>query len=551
VIPARVGALKNPCEIALCRSCADVLALLPTSAQCLLRFAQAAAFDMLKIASSCKQRRTAMKQRAERYFQQRQSNLVTHAIVAWKVRSFGSCARQPSCTRGQARAFPPEEVSYATRRDPGTQEEEDSLQWESPRGGDAACAVVQSCGVNPSPPTRGAGAHMSWPRPPTCSPCTPHTPHFSAGNVGKELRKAGRLCAPPPTPDCDGPLAWPEEGDKRSGPKMVLFRVPSGVSSSSSDYTPQLATFFSIRGACAADKTHARKDLSSEATARAPDPQDDTFEPRWLESVEYGRLRGEGEESDGELIVETLLSDLWRPGEGVECEPTDMRRESCEQTIEMRLESTPGTIKKKGPNSPLRNLRTGDLSELHRSSGGGEEAEQEAEQASAAAAAQEPLLHAPLATGCDSSTDIARGVTRPTVTHDIAKEGATEQLWVLQSSSVRGAGLGGVGGNFGPGVVILRTWRRLAVRSRLAAACTAQVFSVFGFGLQSLLLELLRSLLLLLSLLCGCARVRARSYRVYSLKVYFSDLSPSHSQPPAPCFRLTRLLLTHPPCSLS
>ena len=465
-----------------------------------------------------------MKQRAERYFQQRQSNLVTHAIIAWKVRSFGSCGRQSSSTR--ARAFPPEEVRYATWRDPGAQQE-DSLQWESPRGGDAACAVVQSCGVNPSPPTRGVGvprsppliAHMSWPRPPPWSTCTPHTPHFSAGDGGKELRRAGRLCAPPPTPHCSGSLAWPEEGDKRSGPKKVLFRVPSGVSSSSSDYTPQLATFFSIRGrgACAADKTHSRKDISSEATVRAPDPHDDTFDLRRLETVGYGRLRGECEEGDGELISETLpmlLSDLWRPGEGVECEPTDMRRDSCKQMIEMRLEDTLGAITKKGPTSPLRNLRTGDLSELHRTSnpGGGEdgaeEAEQEAEQAAAAAAAQEPLCHAPLASGRDSSSDVARRVA------DTAKE-----PWALQSSSVRwhrgqvGAQLGGVGGRWGPGVVILRTWRRLAVRSRLAAACTAQVFSVCGFRLQSLVLELLRSCSVYHCYVCAPAYVHVRIER--------------------------------------
>ena len=205
--------------------CSEMPSLLSTALQCLLRFAQAAAFDMLKLAASYERRRNVMKQRANYYFQQRRSNLLTHAIAAWNVRAFGPSARQSS--RGWAhhdacpRLFSEQKASYP----PGTPCSHDM----------EASTFVSICGVNPSPPSRGASqdereplctslcSHLPWPCPPSSSPRTPCTPHFCV-DVETEIRTGGRLCAPPSTPDCAEPVVWSDMENTRSGPKMVLFR---------------------------------------------------------------------------------------------------------------------------------------------------------------------------------------------------------------------------------------------------------------------------------------------------------------------------------------
>ena len=180
-----------------------------------------------------------MKQRAERYFKQRRSNLLSHAIAAWNVRAFGPSARQPSRRWAHhlcPRLFSEQEASHPSGKHPETNED-DSLLRGTPCSHDVeASACVSICGVNPSPPSRGAVSqdeheplwpslcsHLPWPCPPSCShPRTPCTPHRV--DINTKIHTAGQLCAPPPTPDCVEPVVWSDVENARSGPKMVLFR---------------------------------------------------------------------------------------------------------------------------------------------------------------------------------------------------------------------------------------------------------------------------------------------------------------------------------------
>jgi len=322
-----------------------------------------------------------MKERGERYFSQRQRNLLSHAMQAWSMIALGRRVAQSRWA------------------------EEGAISPES---------------VNPSA-IKDSDLLLS---PPLSVPL--RTPTVCAGDADG-IRPP--ICAPPPTPDHQEPPVWKDVGRNTSPSRRVLFQ--SGFGSS-----PRLVTLFSKR------RNNTRDTCNISLEVGTPNELRDHTSETWPKRAGDGEGRCEGEEvrvTASPMLVSELVVDEGEWGNTVPSKVNDPPNYRS-LSYEARLMGVSGMVRDKVPDAFLK-----------------------------------PSLALPAVAVAE---------------HGRQQHAAAERDWDRERCGAGKVEVAGTDEKISAACICntakevfaqrraaacVRAWRKLAMRSRLAAACTAQV----------------------------------------------------------------------------